>query len=1002
MNVFELMGSIELKDENFIRGVENARRSMQQLQTAFNNSTRAVDRNVDRSMQNAGRSSDQGARRVETASDNMSQSLRQANRSFDSTARTASRDFEQLGTEAQRGSRRVEDSVDDAAKHSEKSVEKMSAGMIAKAQIMAQAIVGIVSKVADGAKQIATSAIEGYGNYQQLTGGIQKLYGNMGQSLIDYASANGQTVEEAKAQWQSLEKAQNTMIRNAKAGWKTAGMSANDYMQNVTGFSAALINSLGGDTLKAANVADMAMQDISDNVNTFGTGSVQDIADVYRAISKGQYQTLDNLNLGFAGTKEGMQKLIDKANELQKANGKAGELSVDSFSDIVEAIHEVQGSMSITGTTSREAMGTVEGSINMAKSAWQNFVAGLGDKDADMKQLADNLVEAGGAVLENLKPVVTQIFNSLWDIAKEEAPKLGEKIPGLIASGFENTVSLADRVLTMVQNAVSSISESDIADAASTAVDAVITAFTTLWPKLVNTGADLVSKVASGIGKALPTNIPKAAKAVVNEFIRFIKNDAGKLLKGGMDLIVGLAKGIPQGIAQLVEALPDLIDSIVDFIVDGKNIEATTKAFVELFVTGLPRAMPKILIGLAKSVPKICEGIGRLLIEGVPKMVTAFAKLFGAVGEGVKKAGKSLKEGAKSVFKKIKDGMTDEDGHLSLKEAGKNMLQALYDGIMDEDGNTKLGNAVRGIGEYIKKGLNGELDQVPDEVAVKGATIAGALLGISENLNPVGNLVGMKVAESFGIGLHGIHNATAAQMSGVASIISSSEGILKTPAEAAAKGATTAFSAGLTIKDKVTEAKETVAKILAENKEKSNRTTMDMFNELIQTARDKYSDYNRTTKSKMDEAQRTVEAAAQKMKKAFNFTFDQPKLKLPHIVYHTKHDKWLGDIPDNNSMRVEWYRKAMNAPMLLDRATIFGAAGDKYLAGGEAGPEVVSGVNPLLNMMRNAASSGNGRRDALLQSILMLLSEYLPMIGTGQDPEELFAAFDRRLGEAMI
>lgn len=959
MNVFELMGSIELKDENFIRGVNNARRSMQQLQTAFNNSTRAVDRNVDRSMQNAGRSSNQGARRVETASDNMSQSLRQANRSFDSTARTASRDFEQLGTEAQRGSRRVEDSVDDAAKHSEKSVEKMSAGMIAKAQIMAQAVVGIVSKVADGAKQIATSAIEGYGNYQQLSGGIQKLYGNMGQSLIDYASANGQTVEEAKAQWQTLEKAQNTMIRNAKAGWKTAGMSANDYMQNVTGFSAALINSLGGDTQKAADIADMAMQDISDNVNTFGTGSVQDIADVYRAISKGQYQTLDNLNLGFAGTKEGMQKLIDKANELQKANGKAGELSVDSFSDIVEAIHEVQGSMSITGTTSREAMGTVEGSINMAKSAWQNFVAGLGDKDADMKQLADNLVEAGGAVLENLKPVVTQIFNSLWDVAKEEVPKLGEKIPVWIGDGLKRTMDLADKFLDAVNKAISGIKESDIANAVTKMGNTVTKAFTRLWPKMIHSASTLISKFASGIGKAAPSVLPGAVQAVIRELVRFIQQDAPQLLKSGMELMKGLAQGIIRSIPDVIRAIPELIHSIIDFLVE--NSDSVVDAFIDLF-TEFIEHLPEIIEAIVEAIPQIIEAIVRLLIEGVPKAVEGFVKLLGGINEAVKKVEPEIKEATDKLIDKIKNGL--EEGKHSIRE------KAAF------------------IGWVIKKGINGELDDIEVESAEKIGAVNGALAAVTVNANPLANKLGTTISNSLTDGLKGIETAKNTAASAIAGIVPQH---MRSMADNLGQ-----------MRDNFVERMHEISRASDDGWHGTTSSQKKNLEEMNSNTRDIFAKMTKTISQKTSEAKAHVKAAAQSMKSAFNFTFDKPKLQLPHITYQTKHVKFLGDIPDTNTLRVEWYRKAMNAPMLLDRATIFGAAGDRFLAGGEAGPEVVSGVNPLLNMMRNAASSGNGRRDAMLSMIVELLSQYLPDISTGQDPEALFQAFDRRLGEAMI
>lgn len=906
MNVFELMGSIELQDENFIRGVNNARRSMQQLQTAFNNSTRTVDRNVDRSMQNAGRSSSQGARRVETASDNMSQSLRQANRSFDSTARTASRDFEQLGTEAQRGSRRVEDSVDNAAKHSEKSVGKMSAGMIAKAQIMAQAIVGIVSKVADGAKQIATSAIEGYGNYQQLTGGIQKLYGNMGQSLIDYAIANGQTVEEAKAQWQSLEKAQNTMIRNAKAGWKTAGMSANDYMQNVTGFSAALINSLGGDTQKAADIADMAMQDISDNVNTFGTGSVQDIADVYRAISKGQYQTLDNLNLGFAGTKEGMQKLIDKANELQKANGKAGELSVDSFSDIVEAIHEVQGSMSITGTTSREAMGTVEGSINMAKSAWQNFVAGLGDKDAGMKQLTENLIEAGGAVLENLKPVVKQIIEALGEILAAEIPKIAEKIPQFIADSVKRT---SDILKTVMDNLLK-IDPMALALNIQEFFSLALNTFTTLAPQLFDIAIQMIYTFVTGLGQAAQTMIPQAVETILNTIVNFIRSGGlTKLLSAGMNLISGLLNGILKAIPQVVSALPQLIDGILDFITTA--IPQMIDAGMELFMS-LVQSLPEIVESIVQNLPQIIDRIAQFFAESGPSLIEGFVQLF-----------------------------------MSLAQAMPTILAG-------------LGQLMVALGEALVQAFMDSFHIIVDIVP----TIWD---GIKTGVASAWNAIKQVVVNAW----NAIDESTGGKLSAIATAVSTAWDAIKT-------------AIGTTI--------TTIGNVISTGFNAVKTVVSTVFN-AVKTAIEK--------PFKM--AYDTVKGIISKLKSLFNFKWKLPDLKVPHLRIEGGEAPYglfgKGSLP---KVSVDWYAKAMQNPMLLTRPTIFGYMGDQLLAGGEAGPEVVSGVNPLLNMMRNAASSGNGRRDAMLSMIVELLSQYLPDISTGQDPEALFQAFDRRLGEAMI
>ncbi|MFR8529940.1 MAG: hypothetical protein ACLVDB_01740 [Anaeromassilibacillus sp.] len=224
------------------------------------------------------------------------------------------------------------------------------------------------SAVAGTVKQ----SVEAYAAYEQNVGGIQKLFGNMGKSLEEYAAMNNTTTDAVASQWAKLEDAQNTVLENANNAWKTAGMSANDYMQQVTSFSAALITSLGNDTQKAADYADMAMIDMSDNVNTFGS-NMQDVQNAYQGFAKQNYTMLDNLKLGYGGTQSEMQRLIADASKLTDVQKELG-VTVDgnsmSFSNIVAAIHVMQESMQIGGTTAREAATTIEGSINAMKSAW--------------------------------------------------------------------------------------------------------------------------------------------------------------------------------------------------------------------------------------------------------------------------------------------------------------------------------------------------------------------------------------------------------------------------------------------------------------------------------------------------------------------------------------------------------------------------------------------------------------------------------------------------------
>lgn len=215
--------------------------------------------------------------------------------------------------------------------------------------------VGRRRRRARGVAAIGVASTQAYAAYEQNVGGIKKIFGNMGKSLDEYAALTGQTVEQCSGKWQQLEQAQTTVLANADAAYKTAGISANQYMEQVTGFSASLVSSLGGDTVKAAKYANTAMVDMSDNANTFGT-AMEDLQNAYQGFAKQNYTMLDNLKLGYGGTKEEMQRLIKDAHAVNSA---VDESSL-SFDNIVLAIHTMQEQMQIAGTTSREAATTIE------------------------------------------------------------------------------------------------------------------------------------------------------------------------------------------------------------------------------------------------------------------------------------------------------------------------------------------------------------------------------------------------------------------------------------------------------------------------------------------------------------------------------------------------------------------------------------------------------------------------------------------------------------------
>lgn len=246
-----------------------------------------------------------------------------------------------------------------------------------------------------------------------------KAAASFGKSIISEYADTEQMVDGVKTLFKNDA---STVLANANNAFKTAGLSANEYMDTVTSFSASLLSGLGGDTAKAAEIADMAVQDMSDNANKFGT-DMASIQNAYQGFAKQNYTMLDNLKLGYGGTKSEMQRLLKDARKIQKANGVNVKYSINNFNDIIEAIHVIQDEMGITGTTEAEAMDTISGSFNAFKASWKNWLSGLANDESDVSQLTDDLVESGKIALDNIKKhiptIVANVTTALSELGTE-------------------------------------------------------------------------------------------------------------------------------------------------------------------------------------------------------------------------------------------------------------------------------------------------------------------------------------------------------------------------------------------------------------------------------------------------------------------------------------------------------------------------------------------------------------------------------------------------------
>ena len=507
--------------------------------------------------------------------------------------------------------RNLQEAMAPAADQAGQSAGKgWSSGFASAAKTAVGAVATGITEAARAAATLTKSAVDSYADYEQFVGGIETLFGD----------SAGQ------------------VVKDASDAFKTAGMSANDYMSTAIQSAAAMINSLGGDTEKAAGLMNMSITDMSDNVNKMGT-NMQSVQDAYRGFSRGNFTMLDNLALGFAGTKEGMQELLDKAKELSGVD-----FNIDSYSDIVQAIHVVQTEMGITGTTAKEASETIAGSTSAMKAAWQNLVTGLADGNADIEGLVNNLVgtivgENGeGGVLGNIIPAVQRALDGITQLISTAVPQI---IPAVIQIITENLPKLVEAGMAILQSLVKGIVDAlpEILAAAGeiiiTIADGLIQALPELIPALVEVTLTIVEKLtdpdvltkmidaafkiigalAEGLIKALPTLIEKVPQ-IIGNLIKCILEFLPQLLESGVKLIAELAKGVLQGAGSVIQAIGDLMGKVRDAI--HEKVEAAKQWGADLiqnFISGITSRVS----GLWNTIKSIAGGIKNMLGFSEPK-----------------------------------------------------------------------------------------------------------------------------------------------------------------------------------------------------------------------------------------------------------------------------------------------------------------------------------------------------------------------------------------------
>ena len=463
------------------------------------------------------------------------------------------------------------------------------------------AAVAAVGAGAAGVVKLTSDATSAYGEYEQLVGGVETLFGDSAEAVLE----------------------------NAQRAFTTAGMSTNDYMETSIQSAAALINSLEGDTTKAADLMDMSITDMADNVNRMGT-SMEAVQNAYRGFSRGNFTMLDNLALGFAGTKEGMNELLEKAQEISGI-----EYNIDSYSDIVSAIHVVQEEMGITGTTAAEASGTIQGSMASVKAAMNNLVAGLANPDADLGKLIENLVATGSAALQNMAPTILRALQGIADALPMIVPVITEMLPQIIEQLLP---PLIQAITTLVQALVQALPEilGLIIEILPSLFNLIIETILSLLPMLIDLGLQLILALADGLIQALPTLIPAVVDVILTIVDKLTDPDTlVMLVDAALQLMIALATG-------LIEALPKLIEKAPEIILK--------------LATAIIKALPKILEAGAELVFKLLEGI----ISVIFKLVEIGADLVESVKDGFLEKVEAAKNWGRDLIQNFINGIKEK------------------------------------------------------------------------------------------------------------------------------------------------------------------------------------------------------------------------------------------------------------------------------------------------------------------------------------------------------
>lgn len=521
-----------------------------------------------------------------------------------------------------------------------------------------------VGAASAGVAALGTACINAYADYEQLVGGVETLFKDSAETIHSFAD-------------------------NA---YKTAGLSANEYMETVTSFSASLLQSLDGDTEKAAAAADLAITDMADNANKMGT-AMESIQYAYQGFAKQNYTMLDNLKLGYGGTKEEMQRLLADA---EKLSGVKYDLS--SYADIVEAIHVIQTEMGITGTTAKEASTTIQGSVASMKAAWANLMVGMADDTQNFDMLLSNFIESIGTVADNLLPRIGVVIEGMGKLVAGLAPEIASALPTLTNELLPNLVELGVQSISALVQGIQENGDS-LAAGALSIVGTLAEGIAELLPMVADTAASLAVSLADGLTESLPNIIPIAIETI-STLVENLTENANTVIDAGIQIILALGEGLIAALPQLIETVPQIVINIANVINDNApKLVDTALYLITRLAVGLVQAIPTLVV----NIPKIIEAIVAAFMAF--QWLNLGKQLIDGVANGVKKAGESMATAAKNAFSKFKAKITGSEVATELKNIGKYIIDGIVGGI--KSSLSKIANVAGKIKDTLLSKLKG-------------------------------------------------------------------------------------------------------------------------------------------------------------------------------------------------------------------------------------------------------------------------------------------------------